>query len=82
MGAKEKIKGDLNLFELKSVADFTKDPELIQTMIDVLDFEEMPPEDEEPLGSDTREAMLSHLTELFEFAMAASLIFQQRLSVG
>jgi hypothetical protein len=70
-GAKEKIKGDLNLFELKSVADFTKDPELIQTMIDVLDFEEMPPEDEEPLGSDTREAMLSHLTELFEFAMAA-----------
>jgi hypothetical protein len=52
-GAKEKIKGDVNLMELKSLADLTKNPELIQKMIDVLDFEEMPPEDEEPLGTET-----------------------------
>ena len=75
-GAKEKIKGDVNFMELTSGADLTKNPELIQDMIDVLEFEEMPPEDEEPLGSETRQSMLTHLAGILKVALAAQPDFQ------
>ena len=62
--------------ELTSVADLTKNPELIQDMIDVLEFEEMPPEDEEPLGPETRQSMLTHLAGILKVALAAQPDFQ------
>jgi hypothetical protein len=68
-GAKEKIKGDVNLMELKTVKDLSNNPELIQVMIDVLDFEEMPPEDEEPLNAATRKSLVIHLTDLLQVAV-------------
>ena len=69
-GEKEKIKGDVNLFEIKRAADLMESPELIETMIDVLDFEEMPPEEEEPLTATTRTEMIRQLKDLLENAIA------------
>ncbi|MCZ6673003.1 MAG: DUF1592 domain-containing protein, partial [Verrucomicrobia bacterium] len=69
-GAKEKIKGDVNLYKLKSATDLIKHPELVQNIIDVLDFEEMPPEEEEPLAGETRADMIVQLNDLLNMAVA------------
>ncbi len=71
-GAKEKIKGDVDLTKLQSASDLVHQPELLQDMIDVLDFEEMPPEEEEPLEIDTRKELLSYLNSLLETAVATN----------
>jgi hypothetical protein len=71
-GAKKKIKGDLNLVKMDSAEKLAGNPELIQDMIDVLDFEEMPPEEEEPLKPSTRKEMISYLSSLLETAIASS----------
>lgn len=71
-GKKEKIKGDINLYKLESASDLMKNPELIETMIDVLDFEEMPPEEEEPLPAATRKEMILQLKGLLDTAAATN----------
>lgn len=70
-GQKDKIKGDINLFELNSKDDLLKHPTLIQDLIDVLDFEEMPPE-EKHLKERQRIAMIHHLQELLTSVVADS----------
>jgi len=69
-GENEKIKGDLNLFEIQNESDLLRDLEQVQTIIDVLDFEEMPPEDEPPLPSDLRRQILDGLTTLRDETLA------------
>ena len=69
-GAKKKIKGDVNLVKLDSAETLAGNPELLQDMIDVLDFEEMPPEEEEPLESATRTRLLQSLKHLMKDAVA------------
>ena len=71
-GAKEKIKGDVDLTKLHSASDLIHQPELLQDMIDVLDFEEMPPEEEEPLEDAIRTELLSYLNALLETAVATN----------
>lgn len=71
-GAKEKIKGDVDLTQLRSASDLINQPELLQDMIDVLDFEEMPPEGEEPLEPDTQTELLNYLKSLLETAVATN----------
>ena len=41
-----KVKGKVNLLEIADLDHLKGDPELLQEIIDALDFEEMPPEDE------------------------------------
>jgi mono/diheme cytochrome c family protein len=50
----EKTKGKVNLNEIETVADFLGDPALIKELIEVIDFADMPPEDEEQLSDDQR----------------------------
>jgi hypothetical protein len=69
-GARKKIKGDVNLTKLQGFEDLAKNPELLQDMIDVLDFEEMPPEEEDPLADDTRMKMIGHLNDLLQAMVA------------
>ncbi len=71
-GAKEKIKGDVDLSKLSSTKHLLEQPELLQDMIDVLDFEEMPPEEEKPLEAGTRTELISYLNSLLETAIALS----------
>ena len=57
-GAEGKLEGDVNLLALGEVADLTKDSELIRQLIDVLDLEEMPPEEEPQLDPKLRQQLV------------------------
>ncbi|MDF1850661.1 MAG: DUF1592 domain-containing protein [Verrucomicrobiales bacterium] len=63
-GQDGKVKGKVDLREIKSVEDLTADPELLQTLVDVIDFEEMPPEDEPQIEPEKRKELLSKLDAL------------------
>ncbi|MEO1845513.1 MAG: hypothetical protein ABGZ37_14715, partial [Akkermansiaceae bacterium] len=63
-GEKGKVKGKVNLFKLESAADLTHNLELVEDMIDVLEFEEMPPEKEPPLAPEVRKRLVAELRSL------------------
>ena len=48
----EKTKGKVNLKEISTKADFLTKPALIKELIEVIDFADMPPENEEPLSDE------------------------------
>ncbi|MDB4436569.1 DUF1592 domain-containing protein [Akkermansiaceae bacterium] len=59
-----KVKGKVNLLEIADLDHLKGDPELLQEIIDVIDFEEMPPEDESPLELGERKQLLAGLEAL------------------
>lgn len=63
-GEKGKVKGKVNLFKLENAADLTHNLELVEDMIDVLEFEEMPPEKEPPLAPEVRKRLVTELRSL------------------
>ena len=48
-GAKDKVKGDVDLTSYSEGADIKEDPELLQMILEVIDFGEMPPEENDPI---------------------------------
>lgn len=70
-GAKpDELEGDLNLLKLQS-RDLHDDPELIRSLINVLDLEEMPPEDEPPLDPKLRQQLISELRRILHKAISS-----------
>ena len=69
-GLDGKEKGDLNLVEIGSAMELINDPEQLEEIIDVLDFEDMPPEEGEPLDSGLRQSLISELRTLLDSAIA------------
>jgi len=65
----DELEGDLNLLKLRS-RDLDNNPELIRSLIEVLDLEEMPPEDEPPLDPKLRQRMISELRAILHSAIA------------
>ena len=63
-GKSEKVKGKVNLLEIADLDHLKRDPELLQEIIDAIDFEEMPPEDEPPLEMGERKQLLAGLEAL------------------
>ena len=63
-GKDGKVKGKVNLLEIKDLDHLKKDPDLLQELIDGIDFEEMPPEDEPQLDPKERKQLLADLEEL------------------
>ena len=49
-GENGKEKGNVNLLKIENAAALASQPELLGSLIDVIDFEEMPPEDEPQIG--------------------------------
>lgn len=76
-GKDGKVKGKINLLELQSLADFAKKPELLADVIEALEYEEMPPEDEEPLPVETRRAMVTELKALLRQTVEADPAYAQ-----
>ncbi|MFT5471367.1 MAG: hypothetical protein ACI8UO_006501, partial [Verrucomicrobiales bacterium] len=70
-GENEKVKGKVNLLELESVADLKANPELLKDLVEAIDFEEMPPEDEPQLSSEKRQQLLVQLKALLHESVAA-----------
>ncbi|MDA7679852.1 hypothetical protein N8622_01180, partial [bacterium] len=59
-----KIKGKVNLLELKSADDLLAKPELLETLLTVLKDREMPPKDEPLLPTDKRKHMIAELNRM------------------
>ena len=56
-----KVKGKVNLKELRSANLLSSKPELLESLIGVIKDREMPPEDETPLSDSEREELLEWL---------------------
>ena len=68
-GEGPKVKGKVNLLELKSSADLRKNPELLEKIIEALDSGEMPPEKAPPLAAETRQGLVVELKKLLRQAV-------------
>ena len=68
-GKGPKVKGKVNLFELKSVSDLAKKPELLRKLIEALDSEEMPPEKEPALAPEKRQRLVAELKEILRLSV-------------
>ncbi|MDF1756399.1 MAG: DUF1592 domain-containing protein [Verrucomicrobiales bacterium] len=60
-GENGKVKGKVNLLEIQTISDLSQDLEVVQELIEVIDFEEMPPEDEPLIAPETRKELLGAL---------------------
>ena len=67
---RQRTKGKVDLTHVGSWSDLEGNPELIEKMIEALDKNEMPPEDEEQPNGDQRTFLLSELKDGFERAVA------------
>lgn len=63
-GKDGKVKGKVNLLEISDLNHLKGDPELLQDIIDAIDFEEMPPEDEPQIEAGERKQLLADLEAL------------------
>lgn len=69
-GAKDKVKGDVDLTSYAKGADIKENPELLQMVLEVIDFGEMPPDEKEPIPPKTQKALVSELKKMLEEAVA------------
>lgn len=69
-GKAGKVKGKLNLLKLDSAGALAADLERLETIIDVLEAREMPPESEPELEADQREAVVAELRGVLRAALA------------
>ena len=76
----EKTKGKVDLKEIATNADFLAKPELIKELIEVIDFADMPPEDEEQLSDEEREKTVLLLKDFMRQAVAGAKQDKPRLS--
>ncbi len=76
-GEMGKVKGKTNLLEITSLAALADDPGTLQALIEVIDFEEMPPEDEPALEPAVREKLLADLEALRHRSVSGSRAYAQ-----
>ena len=76
----EKTKGKVNLKGIPTKADFLAKPELIKELIEVIDFADMPPEDEEQLSDEQRDRTVLLLKDFMRQAVAGAKKEKPRLS--
>ena len=76
----EKTKGKVNLKEIRSQADILAKPELIKELIEVIDFGDMPPENEQPLSEEQRTDAVQLLKDFMRQAVADAKKEKPRLS--
>jgi hypothetical protein len=76
-GQDAKVKGKVNLFEIENLTDLGRKPELLGKLIEAIDFEEMPPEDEPQLDPNQRTALLHELKSMRHHAVTAEGSFSQ-----
>ena len=76
-GQDGKVKGKLNLLEIETEADLLSDPDRLATILDVIEYEEMPPEDEPQLEKGQREQVLASLEGSLTRALEQGKVFAQ-----
>jgi hypothetical protein len=76
----EKTKGKVNLKEIGKTSDFLAKPALIKELIEVIDFGDMPPEDQDPLSAEQRDRTVLLLKDFMRQAVAGAKEEKPRLS--
>ena len=71
-GAKDKIKGDVNLISFSEGADIKEDPELLQMVLEVIDFGEMPPEENDPIPPYDQKVIVTELKKMLKEAVSSN----------
>ena len=71
-GAKGKVKGEVNLLSFTQGKDIKSDPELLQTVLEVIDFGEMPPEENQPIDNTERKLIVAELKKLLEESVSGA----------
>ncbi len=71
-GEDGKVKGKVNLLEIRNTAALLEHPELLKELVAVIDFEEMPPEDEPQIEPETRKQFLVKLEQLLEESVSTN----------
>jgi len=74
-GEDGKVKGKVNLLEIESEEALLNDPELLEELVAVIDYEEMPPEDEPQLEPEARRKLLQTLEGLLHKSVAENSSF-------
>lgn len=74
-GKDDKVKGKVNLLEIHSLDALKKNPQLLGKIVEAIDFEEMPPEDEPQLAPETRKDLLTSLEDLLDESLAESKVY-------
>ena len=64
------VKGEINLLELTTLDHFTDQPEMIQNVIEVLEANDMPPEDELQLKTERKSKLIADLKILLRKSTA------------
>ncbi|MEK9784220.1 MAG: DUF1587 domain-containing protein, partial [Opitutales bacterium] len=71
-GAKDKVKGDVDLTSFSEGADIKEDPELLQMVLEVIDFGEMPPEENDPIPPNDQKAIVTELKNMLKEAVSSN----------
>jgi hypothetical protein len=76
-GAGDDVKAELSLLDFKSADDLTQNLDLLRELIDVLELEQMPPENEPPLEPGKRKQLVRQLQNLLHVAVSSRKTFPQ-----
>ncbi|MAK46505.1 MAG: hypothetical protein CMI24_04525 [Opitutae bacterium] len=68
-GAKDKVKGDVDLSSYTEGGDIKEDPELLQMVLEVIDFGEMPPEENDPIPPNDQKVIVAELKNMLREAI-------------
>lgn len=71
-GKDGKVKGKVNLLEIGSLEELKAQPKLLESIVEAIDFEEMPPEDEPQLKPEARKKFLGDLEDLLHQSVAGN----------
>jgi hypothetical protein len=74
-GKDGKVKGKVNLLAIENLEALKKDPGLLQEIIEAIDFEEMPPEDEPQLKKEDRAKLLLDLRALLQESVGEKKVY-------
>lgn len=76
-GKDGRVKGKLDLLGIQDLKGLKADPEILQKILEVIKFEEMPPEDEPQLEPKVRTELLANLEAIMTDALAEKNAFGQ-----
>ncbi|MDA1046339.1 MAG: DUF1592 domain-containing protein [Verrucomicrobia bacterium] len=74
-GGKGKVKGKVDLLALKTMEDLSANEKLLGKLIEALEFEDMPPEDEPQLNPKLRKQMVGELKMVLHSALKSKKVF-------
>jgi hypothetical protein len=69
---KGKVKGEVNLISSTEGKDLKSDSEMLQTIMEVIDFGEMPPEGNQPIDNIERKMIVAELKKLLAESVSGS----------